>query len=176
MNLIKLYQIKNRLIKENMQNDSFYNDILNLIKEKESQILEDGGDAVGSVGVDLSNGMGPVISAQPSVIAGSTTGANWMNGGGTIGSGDIGVPYNPSGNNRVFQKISSPMGKSHGGRTGKKSRNKKMGIKDLQNLKKTLANRDNFTQAYSDENKPKKVMSFDDFSKDDMNKVTKVKE
>jgi hypothetical protein len=42
--------------------------------------------------------------------------------GGTIGSGDISVPYNPGGADRMIQKI--PVGYNHGARTGKKSREK----------------------------------------------------
>ena len=42
--------------------------------------------------VNASNtaGMGSVISAQPSNLAGSTVGNNWSGNGGTIGSGDVG--------------------------------------------------------------------------------------
>jgi hypothetical protein len=43
--------------------------------------------------------------------------------GGTIGSGDISVPYNPGGADRMIQKI-PVMGYNHGARTGKKSREK----------------------------------------------------
>jgi hypothetical protein len=43
--------------------------------------------------------------------------------GGTIGSGDISVPYNPGGADRMIQKI-PVMGYNHGARTGKKERKK----------------------------------------------------
>lgn len=36
------------------------------------------------------SGMGGVVAAQPSTLAGSTTGANWSGNGGTLGSGDVG--------------------------------------------------------------------------------------
>lgn len=121
-------------------------------------------------GVALANattaGMGPIQSSQPSSFPGALNGTNWINGGGESGSGDISVPYNPSGTNRMFQKIPSPMGKNHGAKTGKKSREKKL---DLKNLRDMLRNR------------PKsgggKIMNFDNFAKKDITtRVTKVKE
>lgn len=108
----------------------------------------------------VSGGAGAVVSAQPSGLAGQTIGRNWASNGGVEGSGDIGVPYNPSGSNRTFQRL--PMGKGHGPRTGKKSRHKKL---DLKALKKEFDNR----RASKDKGsvdtaeKPKKVMNFDDF-------------
>jgi hypothetical protein len=69
-----------------------------------------------------SSGMGAVVSANPSSLAGSTIGTNWGSSGGTIGSGDISVPY-PGGADRMIQKI-PVMGYNHGARTGKKSREK----------------------------------------------------
>lgn len=121
-------------------------------------------------GVALANtsisGMGPVQSSQPSGFPGALNGANWINGGGESGSGDISVPYNPSGANRMFQKIPSPMGKNHGSKTGKKSRTKKLDLKSLRDVLK---------------NRPKsgsgKIMNFDNFAKKDIiTRVTKVKE
>lgn len=128
------------------------------------------GSVPSSGGVALANtsisGMGPVQSSQPSSFPGALNGTNWINGGGESGSGDITVPYNPSGANRMFQKIPSPMGKNHGAKTGKKSREKKL---DLKNLRDMLKNR------------PKsgggKIMNFDNFAKKDITtKVTKVEE
>jgi hypothetical protein len=42
--------------------------------------------------VNASNvaGMGSVVSAQPSALAGSTIGTNWSGNGGSVGSGDVG--------------------------------------------------------------------------------------
>ena len=40
-------------------------------------------------------GMGAVVSAQPSGLAGATIGTNWSSSGGTEGSGDISAQYNP---------------------------------------------------------------------------------
>ena len=160
--LIELYLIKNRLIKEGMQDDPLMNDILIAINEKEQMILEDtsatGGPSVG--------GMGAVVSAQPSSMAGSTVTPSWASGGGTTGSGDVSVPYNPSGTNRVFQKI-PVMGKGHGAQTGKKSRVKKL---DMKALKDVFAKKQDYTK---DGTRKPKVISFDDFVKSDITKVKK---
>ena len=125
---------------------------------------------VGGGGVALANattaGMGPIQSGQPSAFPGALNGIDWISGGGTEGSGDIAVPYNPSGKNRVFQKV--PMGKGHGARTGKKSREKKL---DLKSLRDILKNKDKDM-----EGRPRKVLNFDSFAKDKLNQVTKVKE
>jgi hypothetical protein len=122
-----------------------------------------GGVALGNTSIA---GMGPVQSSQPSAFPGALNGADWINGGGESGSGDIGVPYNPSGANRMFQKIPSPMGKNHGSKTGKKSREKKL---DLKHLRDVLKNRPKAGSG--------KIMNFDNFAKKDITtKVTKIKE
>jgi hypothetical protein len=131
-----------------------------------------GGD-VGSGGVAFANagigGMGDVTSAQPSSYAGSTIGSNWANHGGTIGSGDISNPF--PGPDKLYQKTPvKEMGKNHGARTGKKSRVKKLDLKSL----RTLAKKQDYTT--SAEPKGKRVMNFDDFQKQGLSKVTKVKE
>ena len=162
--LVKLYLIKGRLIREGMQEDSLMEDVLNAIKEKELMILED----------SSGDGMGSVISSQPSGLAGSTIGTNWSSNGGTTGSGDVSFPYNPgltsisSGTpqvNRPSQKM--PMGKNHGGRTGKNSREKKL---DMKSLKSMFAKKQDYTK---DGEKKSKVMSFDSFIKNDITKVKK---
>lgn len=131
-----------------------------------------GGGAVSSGGVAYSNasmsGMGPVISAQPSSFTGSTTGNAYKAGGGSDGSGDIGFPFPASGGKFPYQKV--PMGKSHGPRTGKKSRQKRL---DIKALKSTFSKKQDFTHGQT---KGKRIMSFDDFDKDKINKVTKVKD
>ena len=156
------------MIEENFQDKELFNLVLETINIKEKLILEDTsatGGPGGSVG-----GMGAVVSAQPSGLAGTTIGANWASGGGTVGSGDVSVPYNPSGSNRVFQKIPAPsMGSNHGARTGKKSREKKLDLKALKNI---FAKRQDFTAGQT-KNGEKKVMSFDDFKKDDVNTIKK---
>lgn len=109
-------------------------------------------------------GMGAIVSAQPSCLPGVTTGEY----SGTTGSGDIGVPFNAGGGSMLSQKI-PVMGREHSARTGKKSRTKKL---DMKHLRSVLKSRREFLPGESS----KKVMSFDDFKKDDFNKVTKVKE
>ena len=128
-----------------------------------------GGD-VGSGGVAFANagigGMGSVTAAQPSSYAGSTIGNNWSGNGGTVGSGDISNPF--PGPDKMYQK---EMGKNHGARTGKKSRVKKL---DLKSLRNALSKKQDYTT--SAEPKGKRVMNFDDFQKQSLDKVTNVKE
>lgn len=163
MSLYKLNIIKEKMEQENLSNSSNYSSLCEKITNMELS-LEDtsatGGPAVG--------GMGAVVNAQPSGLAGQTIGTNWASGGGTVGSGDISVPYNPSGSNRMQQKI-PVMGSNHGPRTGKKSREKKL---DLKALKSVFAKRQDFTAGQT-KNGEKKVMSFDDFKKDDVNTIKK---
>lgn len=166
INLIELYKIKGRLIKEGLNNTEMFNDVVSAIQNKENLILEDTSATGGPV---VSGGMGAVVSAQPSGLAGATIGTNWASGGGTTGSGDVSVPYNPSGSNRVFQKIPAPMGKEHGPRTGKKSRVKKL---DLKSLRDVFAKRQDFTDG-ENKTKGKKVMDFNDFLKNDFNTIKK---
>lgn len=163
MSLYKLNIIKEKMEQENLSNSSNYSSLCEKITNMELA-LEDtsatGGPAVG--------GMGAVVNAQPSGLAGQTIGTNWASGGGTVGSGDVSVPYNPSGSNRMQQKI-PVMGSNHGPRTGKKSREKKL---DLKALKSAFAKRQDFTAGQT-KNGEKKVMSFDDFKKDDVNTIKK---
>ena len=132
--------------------------------KKYKSFLEDGNASVNA----STGGMGAVVSAQPSGLAGATIGTNWASGGGTVGSGDISVPYNPGGANRMQQKI-PVMGSNHGARTGKKSREKKL---DIKALKDVFARRQDFTAGQTRSGE-KKVMSFDNFKKDDVNKIKK---
>lgn len=133
----------------------------------ECNVLESDTSATG--GPVVSSGMGAVVSAQPSTLSGTTIGPNWASGGGTEGSGDISIPYNPSGTNRVHQKI-PVMGKEHSARTGKKSRTKKIDLKQLRDL----FNKDKASKDYThSQNKGKKVMDYTDFVKFDFNKVKK---
>ena len=175
LTLNELYKYYEKLILEGYS-DKDINWINEIIVEKEDKLLEStsatGGSttgSVGSTGTALANtttsGMGGVVSPQPSAFPGALNGTDWVSGGGKSGSGDIGVAYNPSGKNRVFQKIPAPMGKSHGARTGKKSRKKRLNLKTLQDIFKK-----------GKQNKEKKVLSFQDFEKDKVSKVTKVKE
>jgi len=106
-------------------------------------------------------------SSGRSGLGGQTLGMSWASGGGPEQPGQISVPYNPSGPNRVFQKIPAEMGKNHGARTGKKSREKKL---DIKSLKSMFAKRQDYT-AGEGEARPSRVMSYDSFAKDDMNTV-----
>jgi hypothetical protein len=160
--IVELYLIKNRIIKEGLQNDSFYDEICESIKIKENMINEDEGGA--------SCGMGAVTSSQPSSLAGSTMGPNWSGGGGTTGSGDISMPYN-TGGSFGQQKVPMQMGMGHGSRTGKKTRKKRMTMKTIQNMRSALSNRQDYTKSSGE--KKSRVMSFDDFQKDDINKIKK---
>lgn len=177
LTLEQLYKYYEKLVLEGYS-DKDINWLNDIIVEKESYLLENtsatGGSStsssVGSIGTALANsttaGMGSVVSPQPSAFPGALNGTSWVSGGGTSGSGDISVGYNPSGKNRVFQKIPSPMGKSHGAQTGKKSRTKRLNIKSLQDIFKKG----------KEVKKQKKVLSFEDFEKDKLTKVTKLKE
>lgn len=189
LTLEQLVELRTKMI---LEKQDLYQ-INQIILEKEAEyiesILEDtsatggpggavsGGGAVSSGGVAMANasigGMGNITAAQPSSYAGVTTGSNYSQGGGTIGSGDIGVPFNVGGGKTMFQKVPAvEMGKSHGPRTGKKSRQKKLNLKTIKNL---FAQRQDFTAGQGGTPKTKRVMNFDDFQKDGLNKVTKVK-
>jgi len=148
--LMELWSIKKRMIEENFQDKELFNLVLETINIKEKLILEDTsatGGPGGSVG-----GMGAVVSAQPSGLAGTTIGTNWASGGGTVGSGDISVPYNPSGSNRM-QKL------------------------DLKALKDVFARRQDFTAGEGEREQSlkgkSKVMSFNNFLKNDFNTIKK---
>jgi hypothetical protein len=167
LNLIQLYRIKNRMINENLTSDVLFSEILEAISQKETKLFE---DTSATGGPAVSGGMGAVVSAQPSGLAGATIGTNWASSGGSMGSGDVSVPYNPSGSNRVFQKIPAPMGKDHGPRTGKKSRVKKL---DLKALKDVFAKRQDFTDGQGESTGKKKVLDFNDFLKNDFNTIKK---
>lgn len=166
LSLMELYQIKWRIIENNLQDDELYDYIIESIKTKESKLLEDtsatGGPSVG--------GMGAVVNAQPSGLAGATIGTNWASGGGSAGSGDVSVPYNPSGSNRVFQKMPVPMGKDHGPRTGKKSRQKRLDMKTLKNI---FSKRQDYTSGEGEVKKSSKVMNFNNFLKNDFTTIKK---
>lgn len=155
------------MIKKGLSESQEFEILLEDINQIESRILEDTSATGGPV---VSGGMGAVVSAQPSGLAGATIGTNWASGGGSVGSGDVSVPYNPSGSNRVFQKIPSPMGKEHGPRTGKKSRTKKL---DLKALKDVFAKRQDFTSGGGETSGKRKVLDFNDFLKNDFTTIKK---
>ena len=181
LSIIELLIIKNKLIKEGNHDEKLMNDVLQAISIREKMILEDGTSATGGSSV---GGMGAVVNAQPSGLAGATIGTNWSSYGGKGGSGDpsaksagiayqqpagsISVPYNPSGANRVFQDVE--MGKNHGAMTGKKTRKKKISMKSLRDI---FTKRNDFMAGQEKSGGSKKVMNFDDFKIADITKVKK---
>ena len=171
LSLHQLYFLKEKMENENLSSEEGYLKLCEKISIRETLLEEDTsatGGPSGSVG-----GMGAVVNAQPSGLAGATIGTNWASGGGTVGSGDISVPYNPSGANRMQQKI-PVMGSNHGPRTGKKSREKKL---DLKALKSVFAKRQDFTSGEGEREQgikgAGKVMNFNNFLKNDLTTIKK---
>lgn len=165
----ELFKLRSNMIKEGKS----ITEINYIIEKKEREytknLFEDTcatGSPSGAVsGGDVGSiGMGAVTSAQPSSLAGATFGGDWSGHGGTIGSGDIGA------RGPAFQQ--PEMGMSHGPRTGKKSRKKRMSMKTLKNI---FSKKQDYTTQTTTA-RTKKVMSFDDFDKQNINRVTKIKE
>lgn len=174
-NLIELYGMRKRILKSGTLGE-LLPEINEAIQIKEYELLEDT-SATGGLSI---GGMGAVVSGQPSGLAGSTIGPNWASSGGTVGSGDVSIPYNPSGSNRVFQKMKSPMGKEHGPRTGKKSRTKRLDIKTLKNMLSKTQDYQDGQEERSPNNpqnqptsKEKRVVNFNDFLRNDFNTIKK---
>jgi len=168
LDLNTLYKLRDLMTETNYPEEDMcmINDI---ISNKELILENQSGGAHGapfSGGVSLGAGIGPISSNQPSEMPGALNGSDWTRGNGKSGSGDISVGYNPSGGNRVFQKLKKPksMGKDHGPRTGKKSRVKPLSRKMIQTMLKDKGK------------KAGKIVSFDDFLKKGTEQVTKVKE
>jgi len=124
---------------------------MNNIKSFDLFLEDDGGIAYsGSTNV----GMGPVISAQPSVNSGSMIGSDWSSGGGTIGSGDISFPWNSSSNKMIFRKEK---------------------VKRFKDKKVNKFKRKSIKVLYDKPSKSK-LMTFDNFIKNDLTKVNKIKD
>ncbi len=182
LSLEELFELRSNLILEGLNIDKISKLIFEKEKEYIDSIFEDGatGGPAGAVtsasvgygggGVGYANatigGMGNVVSPQPSVYAGSTSGDAFSDGGGRVGSGDISVPYNPGGRKKVFQKLAAPLNDRRGS-------NKRRKNKILRGLKNIFSNKQDYT---SGEGKVKsgKIMNFDNFEKGQFNKVTKV--
>ena len=176
LNIEQLAELRTSMLLENKD----VSDINFLIDIKESEYLntlfEDGpggaaaaaSTGIGGGGVAYSNaatgGIGGVVAAQPSNNTGVTTEPGYTAGGGKTGT-DISIPYN-AGGTKMFQK--APVDNRRG--TNKRRKNKV-----LAGLKSVFANRQDFT-AGQGKDKPKRVMNFDSFSKDELSKVTKVKQ
>ena len=109
----------------------------------------------------VGGGMG-YPSAAPG-LAGQTIGTNWSSVKSTEPD-EVSIPYNPSGANRVFQKVPTRKSRFHRSTRDKKRR---PGIKDI-----LFKKRQDFTAGQGGE-KPSKVMSFQNFYKDDITSVKK---
>ena len=159
--LLELYKLRRKL-REKGDHENLEK-IQEEINYKEKSLFEDtsatGGPAV--------SGSGPFVNSQPSSLAGTTVGPNWINNGGTEGDG-VSVPYNPSGVNRVFQKVE--MGSNHGPRTGKKSRQKRISMKSIKDI---FSKRQDFMVSQDKAETGKRVMNFDDYLKKDFNVIKK---
>lgn len=182
-NLIDLYNLRRRFIKEGYSKD-LIDEISFIIECKENFLKEDVSATGGistcgsgpvSMGVSVP-GMGPISSPQPSAFPGSTMGPNYVNGGGRDGSGDIGFPLN-MGPKGVYSKTAAPNGlmnigrtKEHGGVSAKRNRrSKKLNMKSLKNI---FAKKQDYTSGQG-ERKTSRVMNFDNFAKNQFNKITK---
>jgi hypothetical protein len=196
--LQELFQIREDLIIEGKN----INEINKLIEEAEydyiDSIFEDvsatGGPAgaAGAASIGISGmgvaygsattaGMGPVSSPQPSSFSGVTTDPGYSAGGGKSGSGDISIPYSATISSKDSpKKIISQKGDG----LNKGNKNRRKG-KVLAGLKQALKSRKDFTSgqggtpnysATTPAPKSPKIMSWDNFTKDKMNKVTHVKE
>lgn len=179
LSFVQLCLLQEKLKKEGKTNEELYLEVSEEINNIKSKFLN---ETSATGGPAVSGGMGAVVSANPSGLAGATIGTNWSSAGGTVGSGDISAgvgtyqkapgtvlaPYNPSGSNRNFQDVE--MGKEHGPRTGKKSRKKRISMKSLKDI---FTKRADFMAGQEKRETGKKVMNFQDFEKDDINKVKK---
>lgn len=180
MSLQNLCEMRGQLTLEGLDTDLISEIILEKEKNYIQSVLEDGpGGAaaaasigIGGGGVAMANasigGMGAVTSSQPSAYAGSTTEPAFSAGGGKSGSGDISVPYNPGGRKKVFQKMSAPL-------TDRRGSNKRRKNKILRGLKDIFSQKQDFTSGQGGIKKSK-VMNFDQFDKENLSKVTKVKQ
>ena len=182
LNLEELFTLRSNMLLEGKDISNISNMILEREQDYVNYLNEDtatGGPSgaagaatvgYGGGGVGYSNattaGMGAVVSPQPSMFAGVTTEPGYSAGGGSVGSGDISVPYNPGGRKKVFQKISVD---------NRKGTNKRRKNKMIQGLKNIFSQKQDYTAGQGN-SKPSKIMNFDNFSKDDLNKVTRVKE
>lgn len=177
LTLVQLYLLQEKIEKEGTTSSDIYLEVCQEINSRKEKLLT---ETSATGGPAVSGGMGAVVSANPSGLAGATIGINWSSAGGTVGSGDISAgvgsyqkapgtimaPYNPSGSNRNFQDVE--MGKNHGAMTGKKSRKKRISMKSLKDI---FTKRADFMAGQEKREGGKKVMDFNDFQKDDTTKV-----
>ena len=109
-------------------------------------------------GPSVGGGMG-YGSAAPG-LAGQTIGTNWATAKSSEPD-ELAIPYNPGGANRVFQKIPIRKSRSHGSNRDKKVKS----FKDI-----IFKKRQDYTKGEGEE---PKVMSYDNFKKDDITTVKK---
>lgn len=146
--LERLYELRELIINKNY--DSSEIDFLDKIIEHTSAT---GGLAIGgavplSIGVGIGGGatttgntnvMTSPVQDTPTPFPGALNGTDWVNSKGKAGSGDISVPFNPMGKNRVFQKIPFNNNNKKRGRlqtftsidTGKKQKQKVMNFQEF---------------------------------------------
>lgn len=183
LSLGQLFKMRGQLIIEGKDITRISEEILKRESEYLEYLNEDSGTGgpsgavnagsvgYGGAGVAYSNasmsGSGAIVSAQPSNFAGVTTEPGYSAGGGTVGSGDISVPYNPGGRKKVFQKLAA--------NSDRKGSNKRRKNKIIQGLKNIFSQKQDYT-ASQGKSRPSKIMNFNNFSKEELNKVTKVKE
>ena len=176
--LERLYKKRENMILEGVDIDEINMLIKNAETNYSKYLIEDSGTggpsgastggSVGSGGVAFSSsvtgGMGPVVSSQPSAHAGVTTDASYVSTGGSVGSGDISVPYN-TGGMMGYQKLHSGS-KRKDNRKGSKERRKNKLVAQMRQALKSKKNKQDFTGKAQG-----KIMSWDKFQKDDINKV-----
>ena len=109
---------------------------------------------------EISEGYGGP-SAAPG-LAGQTIGVNWSSSK-TAEPDKLAIPMNPGGSNRVFQKIPIRKSRFHRSTRDKKRR---PGVKDI-----LFKRKQDFTNKEGGVEKPGKVMSFQNFYKDDTTTV-----
>ena len=178
LSLEELFELRSNLLKKGIEDDRLDEMISSKERDYIDSILEDGpggAAAAASIGIGAGGvgyasaaiaGSGDIRASQPSIYAGSTSGDAYTKGGGSDGSGDMSVPYNPGGRKKVFQKLAAPMSDRRG--TSKRRKNK-----IIKNLKNIFANKQDYT-ANQGKVKKSNIMDFDKFSKDQFTKVTKV--
>lgn len=133
---------------------------LNYYETFESFDNDDINETSATGGPFIGGGMG--YGSAASGLAGQTIGTNWASAKSSEPD-EIAIPYNPSGANRVFQKVPMRKSRSHGSNRDKKVKS----FKDI-----LFRRRQDFTKGEGETKQPK-VMSYDNFAKDDMMTVKK---
>jgi hypothetical protein len=133
---------------------------LNSYETFESFDNDDINETSATGGPFIGGGMG--YGSAASGLAGQTIGTNWASSKSSEPD-EIAIPYNPSGVNRVFQKVPMRKSRSHGSNRDKKVKS----FKDI-----LFRRRQDFTKGEGETKQPK-VMSYDNFAKDDMMTVKK---